>query len=151
LTLPASFSSTFPRATNFVAVGSRLPAFNTSAGRVLLAGKPETEVERLLAKFRPPRRVTPKAKINTEDILRAIQRARIDGYAVNDEEIKIGVSSVAVPVLAPTGAARAFGSTSSRADTSLALAVGSPRGRRGVSVPSRTVSNRCTGTRPVRR
>ena len=96
--------STFPRTTNFVSVGSRLPAFNSSAGRVLLAGKPETEVQRLLAKFRPPRRVTPKAKISTEDILRAIQRARIDGYAVNDEEIEIGVSSVAVPVLAPTGA-----------------------------------------------
>jgi IclR family pca regulon transcriptional regulator len=96
--------STFPRATNFVTVGSRLPAFNSSAGRVLLAGKSDPEVERMLAKFRPPRRVTPKAKIRTEDILRAIQRARIDGYAVNDEEMEIGVSSVAVPVLAPTGA-----------------------------------------------
>lgn len=96
--------STFPRTTNFVTVGSRLPAFNSSAGRVLLAGKREAEVDRMLAKYRPPRRVTPKAKIRTEDILRAIQRARIDGYAVNDEEIEIGVSSVAVPVLAPTGA-----------------------------------------------
>ena len=96
--------STFPRGTNFVTVGSRLPAFNSSAGRVLLAGKPDAEVERMLAKFRPPRRVTPKAKIRTEDILRAIQRARIEGYAVNDEEIEIGVASVAVPVLAPTGA-----------------------------------------------
>jgi IclR family transcriptional regulator, pca regulon regulatory protein len=96
--------STFPRATNFVSVGSRLPAFNSSAGRVLIAGKRDAEVERMLAKFRPPRRVTPKAKISAEDIMRTIQRVRIDGYAVNDEEIEIGVSSVAVPVLAATGA-----------------------------------------------
>ena len=96
--------STFPRATNCVTVGSRLPAFNSSPGRVLLAAKPDAEVERMLAKFRPPRRVTPKAKIRPADILRAIQRARMDGYAVNDEEMEIGVSSVAVPVLAPSGA-----------------------------------------------
>ena len=95
--------STFPRATNFVTVGSRLPAFNSSAGRVMLAGKPEPELERMLAKFRPPRRVTPKAKIRTEDIRRAIERARIEGYAVNDEEIEIGVASVAVPVLSAGG------------------------------------------------
>lgn len=96
--------SSFPRATNFVTVGSRLPAFNSSAGRVLLAGKSEPELEKMLANFRPPKRVTPRSKMRAEDILRAVQRARIDGYAVNDEEIEIGVSSVAVPVLSATGA-----------------------------------------------
>jgi IclR family pca regulon transcriptional regulator len=80
-----------------VGVGTRLPAYCSSAGRVLLCGRSDAEVELLvghmdLVRFTEHTRATPAA------VLKAVRAARRDGHAVSDQEYEIGLRSIAVPV-----------------------------------------------------
>jgi IclR family transcriptional regulator, pca regulon regulatory protein len=80
-----------------LSVGSRLPAYCTSMGRVLLAELSEQELaaylERVELKPLTPKTVTEKAVL--ADI---IHRVRCDGFALVDEELELGLRSIAVPV-----------------------------------------------------
>lgn len=83
-------------------IGSRLPAFCTSMGRVLIASQPADEVERYLARV-VMRQYTPRT-VNTVEKLRMLLRnVRRNGYAVCDQEYEIGLRSMAVPVYASSG------------------------------------------------
>ena len=85
-------------------IGSRLPAFCTSMGRVLLAWLPQDQLEAFLAHtvFTP---YTPRT-VNSIDKLRSILRnVRRNGYALCDQEFEVGLRSIAVPVHAPNGRA----------------------------------------------
>jgi IclR family transcriptional regulator, pca regulon regulatory protein len=77
--------------------GSRLPAYSASMGRVLLASLAEAEVDAILAatqlKAHTPRTLTDPALLKAE-----IARVRDQGYAVIDQELEIGLCSIAVPV-----------------------------------------------------
>jgi IclR family pca regulon transcriptional regulator len=95
-------------------IGGRLPAFHSASGRVLLAAKRESEIEKLLRRAGRPKRLTAKTRTSCQDILQEIRRARRDGYALNDEETDLGVHSIAVPVLTAKGAAVAAISLSTR-------------------------------------
>jgi IclR family transcriptional regulator, pca regulon regulatory protein len=79
-------------------VGSRLPAYPTSMGRVLLAALAEAELDAYLE-----RTTLAKLTANTIDdptALRAeLQRVREQGYAIVDGEREEGVRSAAAPVL----------------------------------------------------
>lgn len=78
-------------------VGSRLPAAYTSMGRVLLAGLPDRELDAHLAAVKPfpP---TPYTLPN-DGILRAeILKVRAQGYALIDQELEVGLRSIAVPI-----------------------------------------------------
>ncbi|HEX3985845.1 MAG TPA: IclR family transcriptional regulator C-terminal domain-containing protein [Acidobacteriaceae bacterium] len=81
-----------------LSVGSRLPAYCTSMGRVLLAGLADPEIAVFLDRIRPkaytPRTVTSKPKLRE-----IILRVRRQGYAVVDEELEPGLKSMAVPIL----------------------------------------------------
>ena len=77
--------------------GSRLPAHCTSMGRVLLASKTAANIQILLMK-RPPVKLTPKTVIDPEKIMQLIGRAKKNGYAIVDQEIEIGLCSIAVPL-----------------------------------------------------
>lgn len=83
-------------------IGSRLPAYCTSMGRVLLAYMPADEIERYLARVAltplTPRTITSKEKLRM--MLRNIRRM---GYAICDQEFEVGLRSLAVPVFAPGG------------------------------------------------
>ncbi|WP_263408671.1 IclR family transcriptional regulator domain-containing protein [Terriglobus tenax] len=83
-------------------IGSRLPAFCTSMGRVLLAWLPTEQLEQFLARttYYPYTNRT----ITTPDRLRlAIRNVRRNGFAICDQEYEIGLRSIAVPVFAPSG------------------------------------------------
>ncbi len=83
-------------------IGSRLPAYCTSMGRVLIASQPPDEVERYLARV-DLKSYTPRT-VNTVEKLRMLLRnVRRNGYAVCDQEYEIGLRSMAVPVYAPSG------------------------------------------------
>lgn len=85
-----------------VGVGTRLPAFCLSTGRVLLAQKSDTEVRMLLGHTeRTP--YTERTLTAVDDIVAAVRRVREQGYAVSDGEYELGLRSVAVPVPNPTG------------------------------------------------
>jgi len=91
-------------------IGTRLPAYCTAMGRVLLAGRTDAEIERFLKGIRP-KKLTPKTKTEFRELLAEILRARRQGYAISDEELEIGLRSIAAPV------------TDSRGQTALAIAV----------------------------
>ena len=45
-----------------------------------------------------PRKLTPKTVTDTAGLLDEIRRARAQGYAINDEELELGLRSIAVPI-----------------------------------------------------
>ena len=83
-------------------VGSRLPAFCTSMGRVLLANLPPDELEACLARIQFTRHT--ERTIVTADKLRPVLRMVLrNGYAIVDQELELGLRSMAVPILSPSG------------------------------------------------
>jgi IclR family transcriptional regulator, pca regulon regulatory protein len=78
-------------------VGTRLPAWCTSMGRVLLSGLDDGALERWLKSARL-RKLTPKTITSQRELIEVVLQARADGYAINDEELEIGLRSIAVPV-----------------------------------------------------
>ena len=83
-------------------VGSRLPAFCTSMGRVLLANLPPDELESFLARIEFTRYT--ERTIVTVDKLRPILRLALrNGYSIVDQELELGLRSMAVPIQNPGG------------------------------------------------
>jgi IclR family transcriptional regulator, pca regulon regulatory protein len=82
--------------------GSRLPAACASMGRVLLATLPDSKLRALLDKH-PTEQRTPLTITDTDDLMRVLQQVRQDGYAIADQELEIGLRSIAVPVLDSRG------------------------------------------------
>lgn len=83
--------------------GSRLPAYCTSMGRVLLAALPEAEALQCLSAH-PPIPRTPRTLTTPEAVMEQIRIAGGQGYAVIDQEVEMGLRSIAVPVLNARGA-----------------------------------------------
>lgn len=82
--------------------GSRLPAYCTSLGRVMLAHLPPDELERYLARTRL-RAMTENTVVNQKRLREILLDVRRDGYAINDEELELGLRSIAVPVRGASG------------------------------------------------
>jgi IclR family pca regulon transcriptional regulator len=85
-----------------LSVGSRLPAFCTSMGRVILAfSEPEVR-ERFLARA-PLQRHTTSTIVDRELLDAELLRIRAHGYAIVDQELEVGLRSLAVPVIGLDG------------------------------------------------
>jgi len=83
-------------------IGSRLPAYCTSIGRVLLAYMPVEQLEQYLARVvLTPH--TPRTVSSVDKLRLALRNVRRHGYAMVDQEYEIGLRSLAVPVHSPTG------------------------------------------------
>ena len=83
-------------------IGSRLPAYCTSMGRVLLAFLPPEQLEQYLARVDLIPHTT--RTITTVEKLRlALRNTRRLGYALVDQELEVGLRSLAVPVHGPGG------------------------------------------------
>ncbi len=81
-------------------VGSRLPAHATSMGRVLLAGLPDDELERFLAENEFAS-LTPYTITDPKALADEVAKAREQGWALVDQELEIGLGSIAVPIKGP--------------------------------------------------
>jgi IclR family pca regulon transcriptional regulator len=83
-------------------VGSRLPAYPTSMGRVLLAGLSPEHLTRYFARVKivplTDRTVTDPVRLR-----RLIEECRTEGYSAVEDELAYGVVAVAVPVLDHAG------------------------------------------------
>ncbi len=80
-----------------VTIGTRFPALQTSLGKVLLAGLPACEVERVLAE--PSRSgVTPRVLPTPEERDAQLREVRARGWAITDQELALGIRSVAAPL-----------------------------------------------------
>lgn len=78
-------------------IGSRLPVHCSANGRVLLSTLPDSAVEHLLKQV-PARRLTAHTKVQSKDVLKAIKAVRTNGYATNEQEVELGVRTIAVPI-----------------------------------------------------
>jgi IclR family transcriptional regulator, pca regulon regulatory protein len=80
-----------------LAPGSRLPAYCTAMGKVLLANLPEREQSELLASLkltkRGPNTITSKNALRDE-----LDEVREESFAVNDQELAPELYSIAAPV-----------------------------------------------------
>jgi IclR family pca regulon transcriptional regulator len=83
-------------------VGSRLPAFCTSMGRVLLAHLPPDELEAYLAEVRFIR-LTDRTVSSLEKLRQILRTVRNIGHAIVDQELELGLRSMAVPIPGPGG------------------------------------------------
>ena len=86
-----------------LAVGTRLPAYATSMGRVLLAALPDDALTERLARtdLRP---LTPRTITDAAALRAAIEQVRRQGHALVDQELEQGLRSVAVPIHDASGA-----------------------------------------------
>lgn len=78
-------------------IGSRLPAYCTSMGRVLLAGLATADLDLYLSRAKLVK-LTTKTVSTADELKAALNAVRRDGYAVVDQELEIGLRSIAVPV-----------------------------------------------------
>jgi IclR family pca regulon transcriptional regulator len=78
-------------------VGARLPAYCSATGRVLLSDRSTAQVEFILNRMSRPA-LTPHTRTAMRDIIREIALVRTHGYAISDEELEIGLRSIAVPI-----------------------------------------------------
>ena len=83
-------------------VGSRLPAYCTSMGRVLMAGLPDDVLEARLAQS-DLRQHTPKTVIDPVRLREQIEQARLQGWALVAEELEEGLVSLAAPIRGRAG------------------------------------------------
>lgn len=78
--------------------GSRLPCHCTSMGRVLLAALPEAEARAIVDRSD----LTPRTMHSLTDpdaIMAAIAAVRSQGHCVIDQEVELGLRSIAVPIM----------------------------------------------------
>ncbi len=78
-------------------VGSRLPAHCASMGRVLLAAMDDEKARSIIERSTIDP-LTPKTLTDPADLFAEIARVRQQGYCIVDEELEIGLRSVAVPI-----------------------------------------------------
>ena len=83
-------------------IGSRLPAYCTSMGRVLLAYLPPEQLEQYLARVDLIPHTT-RTITSTDKLRLSLRNVRRLGYALVDQELEVGLRSLAVPVHAPNG------------------------------------------------
>ncbi len=82
--------------------GSRLPAHCTSMGRVLLAALPEAVARsRIEMSDLSPR--TPYSLTDPDEIMSRLAQVRVEGFALIDQEVEIGLRSIAVPLFSARG------------------------------------------------
>lgn len=82
--------------------GSRLPAYCTSLGRIMLASLAPADLDAYLNRvaLRPH---TDRTVVSEERLREILAEIRQQGFAVVEEELEIGLRSIAVPVRGATG------------------------------------------------
>ena len=78
-------------------VGARLPMYCSATGRILLSDQSKSHLEFILNRMSRPS-LTPHTLTSMSDVLGEIERAHIQGHALCDEELEIGLRSIAVPI-----------------------------------------------------
>lgn len=87
-------------------IGSRLPAYCSSMGRVLLAGLDDDALEQQLATTELRAR-TPKTLTDADALRDEILKVRSQGWALIDEELELGLISLAAPIRSRKGSVMA--------------------------------------------
>jgi IclR family transcriptional regulator, pca regulon regulatory protein len=83
-------------------VGTRLPPYPTSMGRVLLAWLPPAEIDAILGRT-SLRKLTEQTVVDPDELKQILATVRAQGWATVDQELEAGVRSVAVPIRDSSG------------------------------------------------
>jgi IclR family transcriptional regulator, pca regulon regulatory protein len=78
-------------------VGTRLPVFSTSMGRVLLSVKSDEEIDAFISSTKPEK-LTRYTLTDPKAIKAEILQVRKAGYSIVNQELEIGLRSIAVPL-----------------------------------------------------
>ena len=84
-------------------VGSRLPAYCTSIGQVLLADLTDAELDAYIRRTTLVR-YTDRTVASAEELRNVLEAVRRNGHALADQEMEVGIRSIAVPVRHAAGA-----------------------------------------------
>lgn len=82
--------------------GSRLPAYCTSLGRAILAHLPEEVLDDYFDKVEL-KAYTDRTVVSERRLREILEAVRQDGYALVEEELEVGLRSIAVPVRGASG------------------------------------------------
>lgn len=88
-----------------LAVGSRLPAFHTSLGRIQLGFLDEAEIWRRLKSLGVIDPYTPSTITEPQALFDRVREDRAQGFSIVDEELERGLRSLAVPIVDRSGQA----------------------------------------------
>lgn len=77
--------------------GTRVPAWCTANGRMLLASLPQEQLNGFLDRARPEQ-ITEHTIVSKERLALEIARARAQGYALVDQELELGLRTLSVPL-----------------------------------------------------
>ena len=83
--------------------GSRLPAYCTALGRVMLAAMTESQLNDYFSEYEL-RAYTERTLVSEEKLRVLLREVGQTGYAIVEEELEIGLQSIAVPVRGASGA-----------------------------------------------
>ena len=83
-------------------VGTRLPPYPTSMGRVLLAWLPEAELDAHLSRT-TLHKLTEHTVTDPAQLRQILAQVRAQGWAAVDQELEAGVRSIAVPIRDSSG------------------------------------------------
>ncbi len=85
-----------------IAVGTRLSAFHTSLGRIQLGYLAEDDLRQRVAAT-TLKRYTPHTITEPEQLIQRIRADRAEGYSIVDEELELGLRSIAMPIVTRAG------------------------------------------------
>lgn len=85
-----------------IAIGTKLPIYCTSMGQVLLAFQSLESRNAIVSKMKFERG-THKSISSEKAMYERLDLIRKRGYAINDEELELGLCSIAVPIRNPNG------------------------------------------------
>jgi DNA-binding IclR family transcriptional regulator len=77
--------------------GTSNPVYCTSMGKAMLAFQPPEVIEQIVGKIRFVR-YTHKTLTSRDALLKALERVRRRGYAIDDQEIELGVRCIGAPI-----------------------------------------------------
>lgn len=83
-------------------VGTHLPAYCSSMGRVLLASLPDAELDAYFARV-VMKKFTPKTIVDETELRKRLDKVRASGYCVIDGELEHDLRAIAVPLYNSSG------------------------------------------------
>jgi IclR family pca regulon transcriptional regulator len=80
-----------------ITIGSRVPAYCVSTGRVLLAALPDEKLHDYMEEVRFTR-FTPNTNTSKVKLRGQIDEVKLQGWSIVDQELEVGLRSISVPV-----------------------------------------------------
>jgi len=102
-----------------IGIGSRIPVYNTAAGKAVLAHLSKEKLRETLGQIKKDSRAVQHIGKNGLRLLNRLADVRKQGYALNDQESRKGIRALAVPIFSTDGVLYAMHMVTSPEDISI--------------------------------